>query len=52
MLEGNEGESKKGKSDRGLGREEERVFGRKMMEDRGWKIEEVDIMRERGEFKG
>lgn len=35
MLKGNEGESEERKSDRGLGREEERVFGRKMIENRG-----------------
>lgn len=31
---GNEGKSEKGKSDRGLGGGEEKVFGRKKMEDR------------------
>lgn len=32
---GNEGESEKGKSDRGLRGGEENIFGRKKMEDRG-----------------
>lgn len=48
MLGGNKGESEKGKSDRGLGGGEE-----KFLEERKWKIEEVEILRakerERGE---
>lgn len=35
MLGGNKGESEKGKSNRELGGGEEKVFGRKKMEDRG-----------------